>query len=131
MINVGAALSSADVINGGAGTDTLTLAGNYPGAIVFGSTTVTSVEVFIIDAGGTVGLTLDPGIFTDVSGTPLFDATSQGSSDGLVLDASALTGGITVNAGAVPIASSAEPAMIIFQAAMVTTPWRVAMVTTC
>ncbi|MDC8774574.1 calcium-binding protein, partial [Roseateles albus] len=91
VFNVGAALSAADRISGGAGSDTLRLAGNYAAPVVFNATTVTGVENFLIGAGGTVRLTLQDGIFTDTTGPIAINASGQSASDSLVLDASQLS----------------------------------------
>jgi Ca2+-binding RTX toxin-like protein len=101
LILAGGALNAADTIDGGTGTDTLRIQGNYASAVVFTATTVTGVENFVIGTGGTVRLTVGNGIFTGLTSAPVFDASSQVAGDGLVLDASAVTVGAVAPFGAI------------------------------
>jgi Ca2+-binding RTX toxin-like protein len=58
-IDAGAALTALDRIDGGAGTDFLYLSGNYSAGLVFGATTLTNVEVMILQAGNSYNLTMN------------------------------------------------------------------------
>ena len=107
VFDLGAALNSADSISGGAGQDKLRIAGSYASPVIFNAATATGIELFTIATSGTVTLQLDNGIFTGLTSAPVFDATSQGASSSLVLNASLLTvqgtapfGAIVVNSGA-------------------------------
>ncbi|MFL6674307.1 MAG: cadherin domain-containing protein [Massilia sp.] len=58
-IDAGAALTAADRIDGGAGTDIAYLSGDYSGGLVFGATTITNVEVLVLQAGNSYNLTMN------------------------------------------------------------------------
>ena len=53
----GATLTASDKINGGSGTDTLNLHGNYAAGVTFGSTTLVNVEKINLVAGHSYKLT--------------------------------------------------------------------------
>jgi Ca2+-binding RTX toxin-like protein len=89
-ISAGAALTAADRINGGAGTDTLYLSGNYSAGLVLDAATVTNVEVIILQPGNSYSLTTNNGNLVagqsmDISGVGLTAANS------MVINASAET----------------------------------------
>ena len=56
-IDAGADLIAADSIDGGAGTDTLLLNGNYSTTFTFGSTTLTNIENIVLADGNSYKLT--------------------------------------------------------------------------
>lgn len=56
-ITAGAALTAADTISGGAGSDTLFLSGDYSGGLVFGATTISGIEKIILGTGNSYNLT--------------------------------------------------------------------------
>ena len=56
-INMGAALTAADKIDAGAGTDTVTLNGNYAAGVTFNATTLVNVEKLTLAAGHSYKLT--------------------------------------------------------------------------
>jgi hypothetical protein len=48
---LGAALTAADKIKGGAGTDTVTLSGNYGAGVTFSDTTMTGIDILTLGVG--------------------------------------------------------------------------------
>ncbi|MGH6872931.1 MAG: beta strand repeat-containing protein [Rhizomicrobium sp.] len=91
-INAGAALTAADTIDGGAGSDTLILDGDFSSGVTFGTTTMVNVETLQFDAGHSYDLTTNDA--TVASGQTLtVDATALGASDVLTFDGSAETDG--------------------------------------
>ena len=58
-INAGAMLTAADAFDGGSGTDTLVLKGDYSSGVVFNATTLTNVEVIALTAGHDYNLTMN------------------------------------------------------------------------
>jgi diphthamide synthase (EF-2-diphthine--ammonia ligase) len=57
IVNAGAAFTATDSINGGSGTDTLNLDGNYAGGVVFGPATLNNIESIILATGSSYSLT--------------------------------------------------------------------------
>jgi len=55
-IVMGAALAAADTIDGGAGTDTVTLKGDYSAGLVFGAATMVNVETLQLLGSGSYKL---------------------------------------------------------------------------
>jgi Ca2+-binding RTX toxin-like protein len=87
---MGAALVASDQINGGGGTDTVTLAGNYAG-LTFGATTMTNVENLTLGAGFNYNLTTNDA--TVVSGQTLtVDGSALAAANTLTFNGSAETG---------------------------------------
>jgi hypothetical protein len=90
---LGASLTAADKIKGGAGTDTVTISGNYGGAgLTFTDTTMTGVEILTLGAGfdytlKTASATVAKDVFLTVKGGSL------GTGDVLKFDGSAETNG--------------------------------------
>jgi len=82
---MGAGLNALDRIDGGAGTDTLQLDGNYLGGVLFGATTVTNVETFVFAAGNDYSLTLNAA--TNSVGLKI-DGSALGAGDNLTIDGS-------------------------------------------
>ncbi len=78
-IDAGSFLTSAERIDGGLGTDVLTLAGDYAVGVTFTTTTVTNIETILLTDGNSYKLTLN-------------DATTAAAAQ-LTVDGSALTGG--------------------------------------
>jgi Ca2+-binding RTX toxin-like protein len=99
-ISPGAALSSNDRLNGGMGSDTLFLQGDYSGGLTFAAATLTGVEQISLSGGFDYDLTLHDG--TIAAGEALLIAVyGLGSTDKLTLDASQETNGrISVTGGA-------------------------------
>jgi len=83
IFNLGAALTAADRIDGGTGTDTLNLNGNYSAGVVLAATTLTNVETVNLAAGYSYKLTTN-------------DAT-VGSGQTLTVTASALAAANTLS----------------------------------
>ncbi|WP_268877121.1 calcium-binding protein [Derxia lacustris] len=98
VIVAGNSLTQFDTIAGGAGNyDELRLSGNYAAVVTAGS--ITGIEHFVFGPG-TVQLRLNAGIFSSVQGAVTFDASGQGQSDALVLDASGIAAYIDALGGA-------------------------------
>lgn len=98
-IYAGAGLSSGDAVSGGSGHDQLVLSGNYATMVTLGATTVTGVEVFIVEAGSTIRLTLNDATVTSASSFWI-DAQAQTTGDLLHVDGSAVTAVLEIMAGA-------------------------------
>ena len=100
-INDNAFLTAADTIDGGTGTDTLFLNGDYSAGLVLGATTVTNVELFDLASGHSYNLTTNDA--TVASGQTLtVKANGLGAGDSLTFNGSAETNGnfdITAGAG--------------------------------
>jgi len=91
-INLASYLTSADRIDGGAGADTVLLAGNYGPGVTFTATTMVNVEVLKPGAGFNYKLILNDA--TVAAGKTLkVDASALGASNHLVFDGSAETDG--------------------------------------
>lgn len=89
---MGGALNASDKIDGGAGTDTLTLNGDYTAGVTFTATTVVKVEKIILSAGHSYKLiTNDATVATGKTLT--VDASGLGATDVITFDGSAETGG--------------------------------------
>lgn len=87
-----AALTAADRIDGGTGTDTVTLSGNYSGGVVFSATTMVNVEALTFVAGNSYTLTTNDA--TVASGQTLaVTGTALGASDVLTFNGAAETNG--------------------------------------
>ncbi|RJG01265.1 cadherin domain-containing protein [Noviherbaspirillum sedimenti] len=86
----GAALTAADQINGGAGTDFAYLSGNYGAGLTFGANTLLNVEVLVVQAGNNYNLTMNNAMLT---GSQQFsvDGYSLGSGNSLTVNAAAET----------------------------------------
>ena len=87
-IYAGSALSSGDVVTGGADFDLLVLSGNYASVVTLGATTVTGVETILVEAGSAIRLTLDAATISAPTGFGI-DASAQLSGDLLYVDVSA------------------------------------------
>jgi Ca2+-binding RTX toxin-like protein len=99
-IDLGASLSAADKIDGGNGTDTMTLAGNYTGGVTFTATTLLNVEKISFAAGFSYKLTSHDASVA-VAKVLTLDAAGLGSANGLTFDGSAeLDGKFAFSAGA-------------------------------
>jgi VCBS repeat-containing protein len=97
---LGANLTAADEINGGAGTTTVNLNGDYSGGLTFTSTTMVNVDTLSLSAGHSYDLVLNAA--TIGSGqTMTILGNMLGSSDNMTIDGSALTTGtLVVDGGA-------------------------------
>jgi Ca2+-binding RTX toxin-like protein len=92
VVVAGAALNSADRIDGGAGfADQLHLSGNYLSRVDLNASTVTGIEQFIFGPGGTVWLRLHDQLFASANAAVTFSAVNQGQTDSLQLDGSLIT----------------------------------------
>jgi Ca2+-binding RTX toxin-like protein len=90
--SMGAALTATDQIDGGAGSDTLILNGDYSAGVAFGAATVTNVETIQLAAGHGYNLTTDDA--TVAGGLTLtVDATALGSGNALTFNGAAETDG--------------------------------------
>jgi len=93
-INMGAYLTAADKIDGGAGSDAVQLSGNYSGAaaVTFNATTMVNVEVLQLMAGHSYALTTNNA--TVASGQTLtINGSTLGASDVLTFNGAAETNG--------------------------------------
>src|SRR5882724_9680029 len=100
VFNFGASLTAADRVDGGAGNDTVALAGDYSAGLVFGENVMTNVERLALGAGFNYDLTTnDQGIGV---ARLTVDASALGAANRLVFDGSAqLAGGFfSVTGGA-------------------------------
>jgi Ca2+-binding RTX toxin-like protein len=75
-IDAGATLTALDRIDGGAGTDVVYLAGNYATGLALGATTITNVEVVVLQNGNSYNLTMNnatlaPGQALEINGVGL------------------------------------------------------------
>ena len=91
----GAALTAADQINGGAGTDFVYLNGNYGAGLTLGAGTLTSVEAIVVQAGNNYLLTMNNAMLTGTQ-TATVDGYALSSGDALSVNASAETDSGTV-----------------------------------
>jgi Ca2+-binding RTX toxin-like protein len=99
VFNFGAAFTSADSIDGGAGTDTLKLNGDYSGAVAFTATTMVNVEKIVVAAGHSYELSL---VDANVAAgqTLSVDASALGAGDTLFFtDTSESDGGLSIKGG--------------------------------
>jgi Ca2+-binding RTX toxin-like protein len=87
-LELGANLSAADKIDGGANTDTLKLDGDYSTGVVFNATTVINVETITVAAGHDYALTLDNA--SNSAGLKV-DGSALGAANRLTLNGSAET----------------------------------------
>src|SRR5262249_56624726 len=80
-------LNALDRIDGGAGSDTLQLAGDYagPNAVTLGATTVLNVETFVFAANNDYSLTLNAA--TNSVGLTI-DGSALNAGDNLAIDGS-------------------------------------------
>jgi Ca2+-binding RTX toxin-like protein len=86
------ALTAADQIDGGSGSDTVILNGNYSGGLVLGAATITNVETLTFTAGFSYNLTENNA--NVASGQTLtVNASSLGVSDSLTFNGAAETDG--------------------------------------
>jgi Ca2+-binding RTX toxin-like protein len=100
MFNMGAALTAADTIDGGSGSDTVQLNGDYSAGLTLGATTLVNVEVIQLASGHSYNLTTNDA--NVASGQTLTLIASLGASNALTFDGSAETDGffaITGGAG--------------------------------
>jgi len=85
--NFGASLLASDQTDGGAGTDTLTLAGDYSSGLYFNASTMVNVEKISLGAGHSYHLVTDNGNIA--AGQMLtVDGGALGASDSLVFNGS-------------------------------------------
>ncbi len=90
--NFGAAFTAADSVDGGPGSDKVTLAGDYSAGVAFGATTMVNVETLVVGAGHNYNLTLADA--TVASGQTLtINAVNLSGLNSIALDASADTDG--------------------------------------
>ena len=92
--DMGAALTAADSLHGGAGLDGMFLDGDYTGghAVTFGATTVTGIDYLAVAAGHSYDLTANDATLDD-AGLMTVDGSALGASDSLHFDGSAETAG--------------------------------------
>ena len=94
-------LTASDQINGGAGTSTVTLNGDYSGGLTFNATTMVNVDTLALTAGHGYDLVLNGATVASGQAMTILGNT-LGIHDGMTIDASALTAGssLTIDAGA-------------------------------
>src|SRR5437867_4393089 len=94
IIIAGASLTAADSIDGGKGTDTLTLSGDYAAGLVLSATTLTNVERIQLGAGFSYSLTTnDANVGKGQSSALNIDGSALGSANSLTVNGSAETDG--------------------------------------
>jgi Ca2+-binding RTX toxin-like protein len=94
-IDAGAALTAADRIDGGAGSDTLYLWGDYSAGLVFGPTTLANVEAIFLQAGNSYNLTMNDA--TLAAGRTLeINGTALETGNNMAVNASAETGSTSI-----------------------------------
>jgi Ca2+-binding RTX toxin-like protein len=100
VIGMGAALKSTDSIDGGTGTDTLKLNGDYSAGITFSATTLVNVEKILLAAGHSYSLTTDDA--TVAAGQTLtVNGVALGATDSLAFDGSSESdGNFAIDSGA-------------------------------
>ena len=97
---MGATLNAADRIDGGTGTDTVTLNGDYSAGLVFDADTIVSIEKLFLHNGHDYNLTMNDGNVA-AGGRLTIGAASLGAGDTLTFDGSAeLDGRFAIAAGA-------------------------------
>ncbi|HXL98473.1 MAG TPA: hypothetical protein VN932_00980, partial [Rhizomicrobium sp.] len=90
--NLGANFNAADQIDGGTGTDTVILSGDYSAGVVFGAATMINVETLQLLAGHSYALTLNDA--TVAAGATLtLNASALHATDSVSFDGSAETDG--------------------------------------
>ena len=92
VIVMGGALTAADKIDGGAGTDKITLDGDYVAGVTFSATTMVSVETIALGAGHSYNLTLNDANVA-AGQTLTVDASALGAANTLTFNGSAETSG--------------------------------------
>jgi Ca2+-binding RTX toxin-like protein len=100
-INAGAALTAADTIDGGAGSDVLILNGDYSAGLTLGAATMTAVETLRFTAGHSYAVTSNDANVASAQ-TLTVDGSGLGASDTLTFNGNAETNGsfaITGGAG--------------------------------
>jgi Ca2+-binding RTX toxin-like protein len=97
-IQATAYLNDKDQIEGGRGTDTLVLAGNYSAGLVFKASTVTQVEKIALSAGYNYSLSLNNGN-VDLAQVMTIDGSALSASNWMRIDGSAETNGRLVLLG--------------------------------
>ncbi|MGH6871132.1 MAG: beta strand repeat-containing protein [Rhizomicrobium sp.] len=101
VINMAGSLDASDRIDGGAGNDFLQLSGDYSGGVVFGASTIASIETILIGAGHSYVLTTNDANLA-AGQTMYVNASSLGAGDSLNFDGSQESNGsfnITGGAG--------------------------------
>jgi Ca2+-binding RTX toxin-like protein len=101
IFQMGATLGALDTLDGGGGTDHVLIDGDYSGgnALVFGATTLTSIEYLQLAGGHNYTLTMNDGNL-GLTHHMHIDASRLGASDVFFFDASAEVEGIyTISAG--------------------------------
>lgn len=98
VIFMGATLTAFDHIDGGAGYNTVSLAGDYSAGLALGAGTLVNISQITMAAGGSYKLTINAA--TVGAGQTLdIDASALSSSDSLNLDGSAVNGGSLIIRG--------------------------------
>ena len=91
FFDFGARFDATDQAIGGAGRDTLFLSGNYPG-LVFGPSSIDSIETILLGGGHNYNLTLDAGNIA-AGETLTIDARAMDTGNSATIDASAIVDG--------------------------------------
>jgi Ca2+-binding RTX toxin-like protein len=95
---LGGALAAADAINGGGGSNTLVLDGDYSAGLTFSATTVTNVQTIEFAAGHDYDITINAATVSLFNLT--VDGSNLGAGDSLTFDASATARPVTLIGGA-------------------------------
>jgi hypothetical protein len=91
----GGNFSAADTLNGGGGSNTLILNGDYSSGLTFGANTIANIQTITVDAGHGYNLTLNAN--NVVTGETLtVNASALGASDSFTFNGSNLTTGTLV-----------------------------------
>jgi hypothetical protein len=92
IFEFGGNFSAADTINGGGGSNTLILNGDYSAGLTFGANTIANIQTITLDAGHGYNLTLNANNI--VTGETLtVNASALGSSDSFTFNGSNVTTG--------------------------------------
>ncbi|HEX3810004.1 MAG TPA: calcium-binding protein [Rhizomicrobium sp.] len=94
IFKFGASFTAADKINGGGGSDTLSLSGDYKGAngVTFAATTMAAVETIVVAAGNSYSLTTNDSNVA-AAATLTVDGRALGAGDKLAFNGSNETNG--------------------------------------
>jgi Ca2+-binding RTX toxin-like protein len=97
--NFGAAFTAADSVDGGTGSDKVTLSGDYSAGVTFGASTMVNVETLVLGAGHNYNLILNAA--SDTTGQSLnVTGATLASANHVTLDGSALAGTLKLSGGA-------------------------------
>ncbi len=93
-----ATLTASDSLDGGSGSDTLTLNGDYSAGLTFGAATVVNIELLQLAAGHSYNFTTNDGNVAS-GATMAVDGSALGAGDVLTFNGTAETGRLLSIAG--------------------------------